>query len=123
EQNQQTLEDSIIGVWSMVKMEMEYRCDNDVLLDEGFEPDVVNIKGDLEFTLEGNYHLLDENGEVMDVEDMNGQYEIEGDIVTFFYTVSGSPRSSSVRILITEAGNLEYQRINYCETHADKGIY
>jgi len=123
EQNQQTLEKSIVGVWSIVKMEIEYRCDNGALLDEGFDPDVVDNIGDIEFTLEGNYHNLDDNGEVRDVEDMNGQYEIEGDIVTFFYTVNGSPRTSPVRILITEAGDLEFHMIDYCETHADLGIY
>lgn len=114
---------SLVGVWTIEKVEIEFRCDNDTLLDEGFDPDIVDNIGDLEFTANGIYHFLDDNGEVQDTEDMNGQYEINGDIVTFFFTVNGSPRTSSDRIVFTEVGDLVLQGVDYCETHSDLGIY
>lgn len=114
---------SLLGVWSIEQVEIKYRCDNDALLDEGWDPDTVDNIGDLEFTENGTYHLLDDNGEVADIEDFNGQYEVEGDIVTFFYTAYGAPLTSTSRIIYTEEGDLELQRINYCETHADLDVY
>ena len=123
--DQQTPDQSslLLGVWTIEQVEIKSRCDNDALLDEGFDPDVVDNIGDLEFTADGIYHFLDDNGDVTDVEDMNGQYEINGDIITFFYTVNGSPRSSTDRVNFTEEGDLELQGVDYCETHADLGIY
>jgi len=114
---------SLLGVWSIAQIEIEYRCDNDSLLDEGFEPDVVDNVGDVEFTVDGTYHFLDNNGEVRDIEDMNGEYQIEGDIITFFYTVNGEPRSSTDHIVFTETGDLELRDVDYCETHTDLGLY
>lgn len=112
----------LVGIWTTEQVEIKYRCDNDALLDEGFDSDVVDNIGDFELNAEGTYHFL-EDGEVTDFEDMNGQYEINEDMITLFFTVNGSPRTSVSRIIFNEQGDLELQDINYCETHSDLGIY